>query len=293
MSRENWGRWGEHDEIGALNLIGADEILAATALVRQGKVASLAQPLSKKTPVPSHRTGLLHFMDRDGGDYAAGARSVHGFQFAEDSVVMPLHLGTHIDGLCHAWCEDQLYNGHASTEITSTRGAKKCGVDKLPPIVTRGILLDVAKRHGSPLPNGYSIGIEELKETVELAGIELKSGDAALIRTGWLEDQAGKRGHDINFNEEPGIDVSAALWLANSGAVMVGADNYAIEAMPFPEGTIFPVHQRLIRDHGISLLEGLALREFAQLGINEFLFVAAPLPIVGGTGSPITPLALY
>jgi len=271
MSRENWGRWGEHDEIGALNLVGADEILAATALVRQGKVASLAQPLSKTTPVPSHRTGLLHFMDRDGGDYAAGARSVHGFQFAEDSVVMPLHLGTHIDGLCHAWCEDQLYNGHANTEITSTHGAKKCGVDKLPPIVTRGVLLDVAKQHGSPLPDGYSIGIEELKKTAE----------------------HDKRGYDINFNEEPGIDVSAALWLANSGAVMVGADNYAIEAMPFPEGTIFPVHQRLIRDHGISLLEGLALQEFAQLGIHEFLFVAAPLPIVGGTGSPITPLALY
>ena len=78
MSREAWGLWGQDDEIGALNLVGADQVLAATALVRQGKVVSLAQPLSKKTPVPSHRTGLLHFMDRDGGDYAAGARrSVH------------------------------------------------------------------------------------------------------------------------------------------------------------------------------------------------------------------------
>jgi kynurenine formamidase len=293
MAHENWGRWGEHDEIGALNLVGADEILAATTLIRQGKVASLAQPLSKKTPVPNHRAGLLHFMSRDGGDYAAGARSVHGFQFAEDSVVMPLHFGTHIDALCHTWCEDQLYNGHASSEITSTHGAKKCGVDKLPPSVTRGVLLDIAKRHGSPLPDGYSIDVKELKDTAELAGVELKSGDAVLIRTGWLEDQAGKRAQDVNFNEEPGIDVSAALWLANSGAVMVGADNYAIEAMPFPEGTIFPVHQRLIRDYGISLLEGLALQGFAQLGINEFMFVAAPLPIVGGTGSPITPLAIF
>ena len=293
MSREAWGLWGTDDEVGALNRVGAREVLAATALVREGKVVSLAQPLSKKTPVPSHRTGLLHFMDRDGGDYAAGARSVHGFQFAEDSVVMPLHLGTHIDALCHAWCEDELYNGHASTEITSTHGAKKCGVDKLPPIVTRGILLDVAKHHSAPLPDGYSIGVDELKATADRAGIALKSGDAVLIRTGWLEDQAGKRGPDINFNAEPGIDVAAALWLATSGVVMVGADNFAIEAMPFPAGAIFPVHQRLIRDYGISLLEGLALRAFAQLGINEFLFVAAPLPIVGGTGSPITPLALY
>ena len=293
MSREAWGLWGQDDEIGALNLVGADQVLAATALVRQGKVVSLAQPLSKKTPVPSHRTGLLHFMDRDGGDYAAGARSVNGFQFAEDSVVMPVHLGTHIDALCHAWCDDQLYNGHASTEITSTHGAKKCGIEKLPPIVTRGVLLDILASHGAPLPDGYSIGVDELEAAADRAGIVLKPGDAVLIRTGWLEDQAGKRRQDVNFNEEPGIDVDAALWLATSGVSMVGADNFAIEAMPFPEGTTFPVHQRLIRDYGISLLEGLALQAFAGLGINEFLFVAAPLPILGGTGSPITPLAIY
>lgn len=293
MPREAWGRWGEADEIGALNLIGANDVLAATKLVKQGKVASLAQPLSKKTPVPSHRTGLLHFMDRDGGDYAAGGRSVHGFQFADDSVVMPLHLGTHIDALCHAWCDDQLYNGHASTEITSTHGAKKCGVDKMPPIVARGVLLDVATPHGAPLPDGYSIGVDELQSAASDAGIRLKDGDAVLIRTGWLEDQVGKRSRDVNFNEEPGINVEAALWLASSGIALVGADNYAIEAMPFPEGTVFPVHQRLIRDYGVALLEGLALQDFARLGISEFLFIAAPLPIVGGTGSPITPLAIY
>lgn len=293
MARDAWGRWGENDEIGALNLVGSSQIMAATNLVRQGKVISLAQPLSKKTPVPNHRAGLSHFMDRDGGDYAAGARSVHSFQFAEDTVVMPLHIGTHIDALCHAWSDDLLYNGHSSTEITSTHGAKKCGIDKLPPIVTRGILLDVAKTHGAPLAPGYSIGVEELKVTAERAGLTVQTGDAVLFRTGWLESQTGKRRGDVDFNEEPGIDESAALWLAEAGVVMVGADNFAIEAMPFPQGTIFPVHQRLIRDFGISLLEGVALAEFAALGIVEFLFVAAPLPIVGGTGSPITPLAIY
>ncbi len=293
MSREAWGLWGDTDEIGALNLVGPQQILKAASLVRQGKVVSLAQPLSKKTPVPSHRAGLLHFMDRDGGDYAAGARQTHGFQFAEDSVVMPLHIGTHIDALCHAWYDDQLYNGHSGNEITSTHGAKKCGIDKLPPIVTRGILLDVAAKHRGPLADGYSIGADELRTVAKEAGLALQSGDAVLIRTGWLENQAGKQRHEIDFNREPGIDVDAALWLAESGVAMVGADNFAIEAMPFPEGTTFPVHQRLIRDYGISLLEGMALKAFAELGINEFLFVAAPLPVVGGTGCPITPLAIF
>lgn len=293
MSRDAWGRWGEADEVGALNLVGTQQVLAATGLVRQGRVVSLAQPLSKKTPVPSNRTGLLHFMDRDGGDYAAGARVANGFQFADDSVVMPLHIGTHIDALCHVWTEDQLYNGHPGSGTNSTHGAKKCGVEKLPPIVTRGLLLDVAALHDAPLPFGYSIGVDELKAAASRAGVEPASGDAVLVRTGWLENQAGKPAHTVDFNEEPGIDVAAALWLAEAGVALVGADNYAIEAMPFPAGTTFPVHQRLIRDYGIPLLEGLVLQDFAALGVPEFLFVAAPLPIVGGTGSPITPLAIY
>lgn len=232
-------------------------------------------------------------MDRDGGDYAVGARAANGFQFADDSVVMPLHIGTHIDALCHAWYDDQLYNGHAASEINSTHGAKKCGIDKLPPIVTRGLLLDVAGAHGGPLADGYSLGKAALAEVADRAGITLRLGDAVLIRTGWLEAQAGKRSRDVDFNTEPGIDVEAALWLATSGVTSVGVDNFAVEAMPFPSGTTFPVHQRLIRDYGISLIEGLALRAFAEEGVSEFLFVAAPLPIGGGTGSPLTPLAIF
>lgn len=293
MAREAWGLWGDADEVGAANLITANEVLGATALVKQGRVLSLAQPLSKKTPVPGHRSGLQHFMGRDGGDYAGGARAKGGFQFAEDTVVMPVHIGTHIDALCHAWCDDHLYNGHASTQINSTHGAKKCGVEKLPPIVTRGVLLDVAKARGGPLADGDSIGQAELDAVAKTAAITLQKGDAVLIRTGWLESQTSKAPHTVDFNAEPGIDVEAALWLATSGVALVGADNFAIEAMPFPEGTIFPVHQRLIRDYGISLLEGAVLADLAATGVTEFLFAAAALPLVGGTGSPITPMAIF
>lgn len=293
MAHEAWGLWGDADEVGAANLITPSEVLGATALVKQGRVLSLAQPLSKKTPVPGHRGSLQHFMDRDGGDYAAGARAKGGFQFAEDTVVMPVHIGTHIDALCHAWYDDHLYNGHASTEIKSTHGAKKCGVEKLPPIVTRGVLLDVAKARGGPLADGESIGQAELAAVATAAAITLQKGDAVMIRTGWLESQISKAPRQVDFNAEPGIDVEAALWLATSGVALVGADNFAIEAMPFPEGTIFPVHQRLIRDYGISLLEGVVLADLAAVGVTEFLFAAAALPLVGGTGSPITPMAIF
>lgn len=293
MSHEAWGRWGASDEIGAANLITADEVLHATGLVRQGRVLSLAQPLSKSTPVPGHRAGLSHFMDRDGGDYATGLGAKGGFQFAEDTVIMPVHIGTHLDALCHVWTDDKLYNGHSGNSISSIRGGHRCGIEKLPPIVTRGLLLDIAKERGEPLPDGESITADALIAALANLDLTLQTGDAVLIRTGWLEAQAGKSRHAIDFNAEPGIDESAALWLAEAGVALVGADNFAVEAMPFPPGQVFPVHQRLIRDYGISLLEGAVLQPLAAETVSAFLFIAAPLPLVGGTGSPLTPLAIF
>jgi len=288
MAREAWGKWGADDERGALNHIGAAEVSRACRMVKQGRVLSLAQPLSKRMPVPSHRAGVMHFMDRDGGDYAAGAKRLHGFQFSDDTLLLPLHSGTHIDGLCHAWYDDQLYNGFPGTTVRSTSGATRCGVDKLAPIVTRGVLLDVAALNGGPLKSGEPIGARRLAEAAHRAGVQVEKGDAVLIRTGWQESE----GESPDFDREPGLDVEGALWLAQAGVALVGADNFAIEAMPFPEGTIFPVHQRLIRDYGIPLLEGLVLALLAQSGAGEFLFFAAALPIEGGTGSPLTPVAV-
>ncbi len=290
MAQENWRRWGAEDEAGAPNLIGAEQVRLAAALVRTGQVVSLAQPISDRMPVPGHRPGVMHFMGRDGGDYAAGAKRPGGFQFAEDTVVMPLHIGTHIDALCHAWCDDHLFNGFPGSTVRSTTKALRCGVEKLPPLVTRGVLLDVVRLRGAPASPGDSIGRDELQAAAAQAGVTLRDGDAVLIRTGWLESQDPKRG--VDFNTEPGIDVAAALWLAESGAALVGADNFAIEVLPFPTGTVFPVHQRLIRDFGIPLLEGMALRPLAEAGGTEFLFAAMPLPIAGATGSPLAPVAV-
>jgi kynurenine formamidase len=290
MTKEAWGRWGTEDERGALNHIGPEQVRRAAQLVQSGQVVSLTQPLSPRTPVPKHRAGIQHFMGRDGGDYAAGARRPGGFQFAEDTVVMPLHIGTHIDALCHAWCDDHLYNGFPGQGTRSTSGALRCGIDKMGPIVTRGILLDLVRLQGAPLGPRASIGRADLIAAAEAASITLEPGDAVLIRTGWQEAQAGQT--DISFNEEPGIDVEAALWLAEAGVAMVGADNFAIEVLPFPTGTVFPVHQRLIRDYGIPLLEGVVLQTLADHHRGQFLFVAAPLPVVGGTGSPLAPVAV-
>jgi kynurenine formamidase len=288
MSRDNWNRWGSDDEKGALNHIDATSVKRAAALVRAGEVISLAQPLSARTPFPPHRAGMQHFMGRSGGDYAAGARRPGGFQFAEDTLLMPAHIGTHIDALCHAWYDDQLYNGYPGAGTRATTGATRCGIDKMGPIVTRGILLDVAAVRGGPLPDGTVIGTDDMVRAARLAGGEPAKGDVVLIRTGWAERQTDA----VEFDREPGIDLAAALWLAEREVAVVGADNFAVEVLPFATGTVFPVHQRLIRDFGIPLLEGLVLQPLAAAGRHSFLFAASPLPVVGGTGSAISPMAI-
>lgn len=288
MSQDNWNRWGAEDERGALNHIDAEAVKRAAALVRTGQVISLAQPLSARTPFPPHRAGMQHFMGRSGGDYAAGARRPGGFQFAEDTLLMPAHIGTHIDALCHAWYDDQLYNGFPGAGTRGTTGAARCGIHRMGPIATRGVLLDVAAVRGGPLPDGAAIGVADLEQAARDAGGEPAKGDVVLIRTGWAERQTGV----VSFDTEPGLDLAAALWLARREVAVVGADNFAVEVLPFATGTVFPVHQRLIRDFGIPLLEGLVLKPLADTGRHDFLFAASPLPVVGGTGSPISPMAI-
>ena len=286
-----WNRWGPDDERGALNFIGPDQVRRATTLVRTGEVMRLAQLLSSKTPVPAHRCGLQHFMGRDGGDYAvAGSKRPGGFQFAEDSVVMPLHIGTHVDALCPAWYDDKLYNGFSGDTIRSTSGAARLGVEKMPPIFTRGVLLDLVRLKGRVLEPGETIGAADLEAAAKAAGVHPERGDAVLLRTGWLESQKGVK--NPSFDVEPGIDVEAAMWLVERDVAIIGADNFAVEVLPFPPGKVFPVHQLLIRDFGVPLLEGLMLDPLVASGRHEFLFVASALPIVGATGSPLSPVAV-
>jgi kynurenine formamidase len=289
MSKEHWGRWGDSDERGALNLIGPKEVCGAATLVTSGRVVNLAQAIPGDIPAPPHRAPPQHFMGRDGGDYAAGAKRPGGFQFSEDTMVMPLHSGTHLDGLCHVWYDDQLYNGHPGDSIRSTTGATRCGIDKVPPIATRGLLLDIVALKGGALADGTAVTLADVRAACTRAKVQPRAGDAVLIRTGWLETRTES---NCDFNAEPGLDVEAGRWLAQQGAALIGADNFAIEVLPFPQGAVFPVHQSLIRDYGLYLLEGLVLAELAGLERAEFMFVAAPLRIRGGTASPLTPMAI-
>ncbi len=286
----NWGRWGPKDEAGAGNLIDGTVVREALGLVRSGTVLSLAQPLGPQTPVPGHRHPPARFMERTAGDYAHRAGSTADFRFAEDSVLLPTHAGTHVDALAHAWAGEELYNGHAAEGTQARRGAMRCGAEKLLPMVTRGVLLDLVPPGAVSLASEAGIGSTQLEDAYVAAEIEPQPGDAVLLRTGWWNRHQGDP--QRYFATEPGLSTDGAAWLAARDPAVIGADNCAIEVYPFREGERFPVHLLLLHRHGIALIENLDLAALVERGVAKFLFVAAPLPLVGSAGSPLNPLAV-
>lgn len=284
-----WGRFGPDDERGALNLVTTERTIAAVALVREGRVLSLSQPIGPRQATAPHRRDNARFMIRDAGDYALGARTPDGFQFAEDVVQLGTHNSTHVDALCHAWLGDELYNGHPAASLRSTHGAQRLGAETLVPVLTRGVLLDlVALNGGAPLTASAPVGSADLDAAARRAGVSLQPGDAVLLRTGWWESAAS----DDYFDHEPGITPDGAAWLVERDVSLVGADNYAVEVQPSPSGSTFPVHLALMHAAGIPIIENLDLSELAASGVATFLFVFAPLPLEGSTGSPLNPLAV-
>jgi kynurenine formamidase len=202
------------------------------------------------------------------------------------------HTGTHIDSLNHVSIGERVYNGVIAEEIVGTFGSTKLGIEKTPPIFTKGILMDVAMSKGvQVLDPGYAISAKDLKDSLRTKNLELEKGDAVLVHTGWAK-------HWMTDNKKflgpvPGIDLSAAEWLADQGAAVVGADTWNVEVDPSEDlRGADAVHQHLLTKNGIRLIENLSLEELSRDCVSEFLFVCLPLRLKGGSGSPITPIAV-
>jgi len=300
----NWGRWGEEDQRGALNLLSGDVVRSAMSSVAQGRVLSLSLPIKGSTSssvsstVPHLKGRPLpqHFMSVDGADYEAGVKLPAGGRgMADDALIVSPHgTTTHMDALCHMWTGKQIYNGHPSSRIRSY-GATRCGMENVEGIVTRGVLFDVAAFRGiEVLDPDDRISAVDLEAMSELMGITVGQGDAVVIRTGWptVFSQSPER----YWNGEPGLSCDAAQWLAARDIALVASDNSAISGLNVQgradESLDDDIHMIFLWRHGIYLIEMLWLEELAAAGQATFLFVVAPLKIVGGTGSPVNPLAV-
>lgn len=285
MTSPSWGRWGDDDERGALNLITPDSVLRASASIRSGEVVSLAVDMVPGSgPHFKGRASLQHFMTRHGGDYAAGLKE-KGFGFADDYVLVATHGTTHLDALSHVWRDGLMWNGFSANSVTSI-GASKCGIETVGPIVTRAIFAD--------LDDGAAgervIHVGELRDAVERTGVVPQPGDSLLVRTGWL-----RRWREGTATEDrwSGLSPDCAEWIEQQGFVFVGADNIAVEYGPWADPMdAAPLHVELLRNRGIFLVELLDLEKVSTLRRTDFLVSVAPMPLVGGVGSPVNPVAI-
>ncbi|HKO27965.1 MAG TPA: cyclase family protein [Solirubrobacteraceae bacterium] len=281
-------RYGAGDQIGAANEITEHHVRNALALVQRGQRLNLAQPLETRSPQQPWRywrstLNLEHSMP--GTEVGPNRLS-----FAEENLAGSMHSGTHLDGLGHAGRSGTLYGGHRYPDIVSADGLTKLGIEHVPPLVTRAVLLDVAAVRGERMLEDGAIGADDLEAAAARAGLEVGPGDAVILHTGWgrLWDEDPER----YGTSEPGLDVSGAQWCTERRTCLIGADNWAVEAVPGGADDAFPVHQHCITDHGCYLLENVRAAELLETGARAFCLVVLPLRVVGATGSIVTPLAL-
>jgi kynurenine formamidase len=291
----NWGRWGEDDERGTLNLIDADAVRRGAACVRTGKTFSLALPLNEDGP----QTGVIP--GRDNPDHRMVAVNMaytgdpNAFATSDDAVSMGLQAATHWDALAHVSYGGTLYNGFPASSITE-RGAARCGIDKAGPIVTRGVLLDVARAVGvERLEGAHAVGADDLDAACSLAGVAVEPGDVVLLRTGQIQVlHAGHR--DAYGHPSPGPGIEAVGWFRDHDVAGVATDNLTFEVFPCEREDLFlPVHLLDLRDVGLTQGQNFDLEELAadcaDDGVYSFLLEASPQPFTGATGSPVNPVA--
>lgn len=302
---DNWGRWGEEDEIGAINFLNEDAVLEGVRAVSKGAVFTLGAPVCREAddPVWPGRDQPLHVMLQDHGHFASGKTEGIGTREAADDLLqMGLHATTHMDALGHVWYDGQLYNGF---EDTSTMGGlDHCSIRPIAEhgVVGRGVLLDVARHRGvSHLEKGEQITLDELQACADAQDTEIRDRDVLLVRTGWLgafyEDEIAFDGEGLY--EEPGITYSDALieWFQDNRIATYCTDTLTNEqTISDTTETPLPLHPCLLRDLGLPLLEVCRLDELADDCATDdqydFLFVAGPLKVEGGSAGPVNPVAI-
>jgi len=299
----NWGRWGKDDQIGTLNNITSDDVIAAAGLVRKGKVFALG--LSLKEPIQSGlfggRWNPIHTMLATGTDAAAGRQDVPApyLRYADDAINMPCQASTQWDALSHIFYGDKMYNGFDAT-LVDARGAKALGIENVrDKMVGRGVLLDVARFKGVDyLEDGYAITSAELDACAAAQGVAVRKGDFVIVRTGQQErclaskDWSGYAGGDA-----PGFAFETCYWLRQKDIAAICSDTWGCEVRPNETNEANqPWHWVVIPAIGISMGEIFYLKELAEDcaadHVYEFLFTAPPLHLPGGAGSPINPQAI-
>ena len=276
--RRNWGRWGDDDQKGAVNLITPEKSAAAAGLVRNGRKVSMSRVFEPEQ----------HFLRKSPRAGGAGAVvDYYGFIYHGQTI-------THIDALCHMWDADGMWQGRDADVEVTTRGAAFGAIDAWSDgIVTKGVLLDVPRHRGEPhVTPARPVHGWELEEIARAEGVEVEPGDALLVYSG--KDPYVRAGGEYGGGDRPGLSVTCAKFIRDHDVALLGWD--MMDARPDPYGLAFPVHGVLF-NYGVALLDNALLEPLAaacaEEGRYDFLFMGLPLKVARGTGSPANPIAMF
>ncbi len=295
-SVRNWGRWGSDDRRGTLNLIDEAAVRRGVAAVRTGTAVSLAMPFDENGP----QIGMIPGRTNPEREMVAINVTYTGdpddFTTSDDRVAMGVQAATHWDSLAHVGYGGRLYNDIPDS-TNDERGAHELGIERYGPIVSRGVLLDIARLHGVDyFDEGYPITGDDLDEAAARAGLHVEAGDIVLVRTGqmhWLRQGEKER----YSHPSPGLSTKSITWLHDHDVAAVATDTMVFEVFPCEDPSAFlPVHMIHLRDMGLVQGQNFALDELAAMstadGHADCLLVATPLPLTRGVGGPVAPTAI-
>jgi kynurenine formamidase len=292
--------WGPDDEIGTLNLMTDGSRLSVLSQVSSGKVYDLSteyfvgMPSFHSLGDPGYQYWLTHtprgtVLDNPNG---LGETMNQKVSYTGDAISLYTHMGTHVDALNHFGLEGKIWNGFTPEKYLGDKGWQKTGAETIPPVIARGVLVDLAAYKGvGALSNNYRVTAADVKGALSRQKVQLQKGDVVLLRTGQMTHYADAAKF---LHQYPGISLDAVKWLVEEkGAMLLGADNLSFEAFP-PERTDnwVPVHTYLLAQKGVMFIEQIYLEELARDQVYTFAFIGASLKLRGASGSPMRPLAI-
>jgi kynurenine formamidase len=275
-------------DVGALARIGPEQVLAGLGLAGNGRVYDLGLEINEQ--MPQGARGVFVPFARAFSATPEGTGLDEPFSFAAEVIIGTQHTSTHIDAFVHIQSEGRIYGGARAADARGDQGWIQHGMETVPPIVGRAILLDVARLKAlEALPDLYEITVDDLQAACLAASVEVRAGDVVLVRTGkireFLSDPAAFEA------AQPGVGPDAAIWLYEQGMAVLGTDTTGTEPLPFPD-LARTTHRAMLVERGVHLLENVFLDELARDGVVEAAFVCLPLKLTGATGSWVRPIAI-
>lgn len=288
-------QWGADDQIGSANLVTTERVVAAAALIKKGERHPLGIVIDQTTPAFPPRSLALQIV-QPGQHNNRSTEQDFGWPmiYNDDLVQMWLGIGSQLDGLGHMGEGDEYYNCHKASEFIDINGLKKLGTHQVPPLVGRGIMLDMAKHFGvTAMKAGETITPDDIKAAAKEQNISFSTGDIILFHTGWTDATLNSDPQTWG-SMEPGLSNQAAAYIATFNPVAVGADTWGLEAVPQAEGDLlFYGHVELLKKHGIYILETMNTGRLAREGVHEFMFVLGQARVRGTVQMVINPVAMW